>query len=244
MKKLSTTLGLGSVIWLFSLTPSWAGPAFILSFPQIAFDSTVGPGENLYTTQGLHYDVSQGMIAISARALSITFDGVTSTPLINGTIDLRAKFVSSTTSDGKVNGFFTTFDDTLQTPDVVIRDETGTLLSINYVPGGLLNTRPTMGTNIGDIYCTFVVTGGSLASFFNGVGAQDSDLFDLSPIVSANSFSANFDGSIRGEFGPIATVSEPTALALFVTNLLFGFNVSLYLRTKTMRKNGVKLVNV
>ena len=241
MKKLFASLGLGGVFWLFSFTPSWAGATFLLSFPQIAFDSTVGPGENLYTTQGLHYDVSQGMIAISARALSITFDGVTSTPLINGTIDLRAKFVSSTTSDGKVHGFFTTFDDTLQTPDVVIRDRTGTLLNINYVPGGLLDTTPTIGTNIGDIYCTFIVTGGSLAPFFNGVGAQDSDLFDLSPTASANSFSANFDGSIRGEFGPIATVSEPTALALVVTGLLFAFNVSLYRRTKTKHLNRIKV---
>lgn len=66
--------------------------------PRITFDSAAAPGQGLYSTQGVHFNASDGYWAVSAEALSISYDGVTSIPLTNGTVDLRGAFVDASSA--------------------------------------------------------------------------------------------------------------------------------------------------
>ncbi|MGH9955326.1 MAG: hypothetical protein ACRD39_06660, partial [Nitrososphaeraceae archaeon] len=56
-----------------------AGHVGTLDFPQIIFDSREGSGQDLFTTQGVHITGGTSW-AVSAKALSITFDGVNIIP--------------------------------------------------------------------------------------------------------------------------------------------------------------------
>jgi hypothetical protein len=171
-----------------------------IGFPQIFYDSSAGPGQNIYTTQGLHFTAGVGW-AVSARALSITFDGITFIPLVNGTVDFHSAFIDSSVSGGSVTGNFTGVGGPL--PDLIVADETGELAGTNY-----RNRHATaaIGATAGSTDSIFVVVSGSLAPFFaqsGGIGSNNGVLFNINPPFSATTFANNFDGQIAGIIGPV-----------------------------------------
>jgi hypothetical protein len=182
-------------------------------FPQIIYDSREGPGQNIYTTQGLHYTAGVGW-AISAKAISITFDGVNFIPLVDGTVDLHAAFIDSSVSDGVVTGHFTGVGGPM--PDLIVADATGILLGTNYYNRRI---RGVFGATEGTTDSGFLVVSGSLAPFYSqtqGNGSNDGFLFDIAPSFSANTFAGDFDGHIAGVISP---VPEPS------TTMLLGIGI-------------------
>jgi hypothetical protein len=175
-------------------------------FPQIIFDSREGPGQNLFTTQGLTYDAQGGFWAASAKATSITFDGINFIPLVNGTADLRGAFIDSSFDGTSVTGNFTTFG--IPGLDVTIADETGLLLAGTY---GKRIIRCDVAATQGFSEATLTVTGGSLASFFaQGQGMMVNNIFDILPICSEDTFSDNFNGQLDGVISS-QIVPEPSS---------------------------------
>ncbi len=190
--------------------------AITLGLPDISFDSTQGSGQNLFTTRGVHYDSSTGSLAVSAKAVSISYDKVVYTPLTKGTLDYRVDLINDTVSGGVVIGNFGT--DGLTTSDLVLSDATGDLLTgdfISYTFKGII------GTNRGAGEAVFNVTGGSLASVFDAAGGIFHLEFNLTPVLSATAFSNNFDGRVKGNIAPVA---EPTTLLLLGVGI-FGLGL-------------------
>jgi hypothetical protein len=179
-------------------------------FPQITVDSREGPGQHLFTTtEGFHYTAGVGW-AGSAKALAITFDGITFTPLVNGTLDARSAFGSASTQNGVVTGNFV--PPNLGPSDLVLADVTGVLLRGVYYNRSVYGR---IGTNQGVSVGAWEVTGGSLAPlFFAAAGSTASfnfDIFNVNPPFSQNSFDSNFDGQLAGTIAPIP---EPSSLML------------------------------
>jgi hypothetical protein len=199
--------------------------------PIITFDSRQGGGQNIYTTQGVHYDAAEAFWAVSAKALAISLDdGLTFTPLINGTVDLRGHFISSSESGGVVTGHFTTFGSG-PSLDLIVADQTGLLLAGTY---GARSINGIIGTDSGDSQSTFNVDGGSLASLWptdSFSGGMVNSLFEITPVFSSDSFTQNFDGHIDGS---IFATPEPSSLALLSISALIGIACS-----RRRRKNEV-----
>jgi hypothetical protein len=180
-------------------------------FPQITFDSREGPGQNLFTTQGLLYEAGVSW-AGSAKALAITFDGVNYTPLVNGTFDAHAAFDSTSVQNGVVMGHFVPAND--GQPSFVLADDTGVLLSGKYYTRTILGA---IGSDQGTSVSTFRATGGSLLPLFeaatNGDGLINFDLFNVAPAFTATSFDNNFESQFAGIIAPTIVV-EPSSLVL------------------------------
>lgn len=183
----------------------------------ITFDSRQGEGQNIYTTQGVHYNAAEAFWAVSAKALAISLDdGLTFTPLINGTVDLRGHFISSSTNGGVVTGHFTTFGSG-PSLDLIVADQTGLLLAGTY---GARSINGIIGADAGDSQSTFNIDGGSLASIWPTgpfTGGMVNSLFDVAPVFSIDSFTQNFDGHINGS---IFATPEPSMLALLSISAL------------------------
>lgn len=192
-----------------------------IGFPQVFYDSREGPGQNIYTTQGVHFTAGTGW-AVSAKALSITFDGITFIPLVDGTVDFHAAFIDSSVSGGFVTGNFTGVGGPL--PDLIVADETGELAGTNYFNR---TVRGALAATDGVTESSFVVVSGSLAPFYaqsGGIGSNNGDLFSINPSFSATTFANNFDGHIAGIVAP-ARVPEPSTLVLLSASLagLLGY---------------------
>jgi hypothetical protein len=200
---------------LFLANP--AGTAYAAPlFPEILYDSRLGPGQNIYTTQGLHYTAGFGW-AVSAKAISISFDGVNVIPLVDGTVDFHSRFVSSSASDGFVHAEFTGVFGPL--PDLIVADETGILMGTNY--NGRTGAAE-IGSTVGTTTSSYVVISGSLAPFFDQtqmIGRNDGVLFNIDPPFSEQSYANDFDGHIAGIISPVA-IAEPGTLALLGLGIL------------------------
>ena len=185
--------------------------------PIILFDSRDGAGQNIYTTQGVHYDAAGAFWAVSAKALAISYDnGLIFTPLIDGTVDLRGSFLSSSVDGGVVTGEFTTFGSG-PSIDLILSDHTGLLLAATY---GKRKIKGTIGTDSGDSQSTFNVDSGSLALLFPDEafsGRMVNTFFGVSPGFSSASFTQNFDGHIDGI---ISAVPIPAAVWLMGSGLI------------------------
>jgi hypothetical protein len=202
-----------SVIGLF-VFPAPNAAALIIGFPDISFDSSQGPGQNTFTSgAGVFFDAGTQFLSVSAKALSITFNGLTSTALVNGTVDYQVKLVSASSSGGLVTGNFGT--NMIAGSDLIVTDNTGTLLTgdfLSYTLNGILNT------NIGAGQARFSVTGGSLAPQFTvGTGGMVHLEFNMTPAFTAGSFASNFSGQVKGDIGP---VPEPGTLLLIGSGLV------------------------
>ncbi|MFN7567971.1 MAG: hypothetical protein ACK5QJ_13425 [Microcystis sp.] len=186
-------------------------------FPQIIFDSRQGSGQNLYTTQGVTYNATGAFWAASAKAVSITFDGINFTPLINGTVDLRGAFIDSNVENQTVTGNFTTFG--IPGLDLIVKDDSGLLLAGTY---GKRRTKCDIGSSQFTSEATLTVTGGSLASFFkhNGMGMMMNNLFDIIPTCSVNTFENNFDGQVDGVISSKPIPESSSVLSLLALGTL------------------------
>ena len=190
----------------------------VLGLPDISFDSAQGPGTGLFTpTQGVSYTASNGYLAVSAKALDITYDGITSTPFANGTLDYRAALTSSSSGPGTVTG---NFGPSLGSPaDLVLMDGSTTLLTGNFQSFTLSGFTTPPLNNLGAGTALFTVTGGTLAPFFTSATGGLVDLtFNVSPGFSSTSFTSDFSGSVKGDVAP--PVPIPSGALLMGTGVL------------------------
>jgi hypothetical protein len=199
---------------IFATQIGWT--SVVVASPIITFDSREGAGQNIYTTQGVHYDAGDAFWAVSAKALAISFDnGFTFTSLINGTVDLRGHFLSSSVNGGMVTGQFTTFGSGASL-DLIVADQTGLLIAGTY---GARQINGILATDSGNSQSTFNADSGSLASLWPAEpfsGRMVNSLFGITPIFSANSFTQNFDGEINGT---ISAVPAPPAFVLLISGI-------------------------
>lgn len=202
-----------AIIFTALFTTANPASAITLLFPDIDFDSTQGAGDDLFGSQGVSYDAGTGYLTVSAKATSITYDGVTSTALVDGTVDYRVDLTSSGASGGLVTGNFGT--DGVAGSDLVISDISGTLLTGNF---SYYQLNGLIGSNYGAGEAVFLVTGGSLASLYtSGEGGIVHLEFNMTPVFSATSFAGNFSGSVKGDIAPVA---EPISILLLGSGLL------------------------
>lgn len=190
---------------------SSAGNASLV-FPQIRFDTRLGAGQNLFSTQGVHYFAGEGW-AVSGRALSLTFDGVNFIELSNGTVDLRGRFINAYLDGDYIVGNFTSWGD--GNADLIVADDTGILLAGVY---GRRQIHGLLGTGHGISDSTFTVIGGSLASYFTSSlnqGWQTNVLYGVFPLFTSESYLQNYDGHIDGIIG------VPAPNGLFLVGIAF-----------------------
>lgn len=193
------------------------GSAITISTPDVSFDSSQGAGQNLFTTQGVHFDSASGYLAVSAKATSISYDGVTSAPLTGGTVDYRVLLTSTSSDSSVVSASFGT--DGVAGDDLIVRDSSGLLLSGNFLRydiSSIYSALPDQG--YGD--AVFEVTGGSLASYYTNALNQGGIVhiqFNITPSFSATTFENDFNGSVKGDIAP---VPEPSTLLLLGSGLV------------------------
>jgi len=190
--------------------------AFTLGYPDISFDSSQGAGGDLFGAQGVVFDATTGYLSVSAKALSISYDGVTSTNLASGTIDYRVQLSAQSANPSVVTGNFVSSG--ASPADLVIMDGSTTLLTGNFSSYTLSGF---VGSSYGAGIASFVVTGGTLASFFGGNGGAGGVVnldFNISPQFSASSFLANFSGSVKGDVAPIVPI--PSGMLLMGSGLI------------------------
>lgn len=212
LMRAKTVLGVTVAALTLLLVMVGNGSAITLGLPDISFDSSQGPGANTFTTQGVHYNAGTGLLGVSAKAQSITFDGVTYIPLVGGKVDYQAHLTSSSSGGGHVLGNFGT--DGVFGNDLIIQDTSGILLEgdfVSYLIDG------TIGSNRGSGEALFSVTGGSLAGLFGADGGMVNLYFNVSPHFSATTFASNFSGQTKGDVA--ALVPEPASLILLGSGL-------------------------
>lgn len=208
-----TPLNRGLVHTLCALTLAGLATAAQATLLDIRFDSRLGAGQNLFTTQGLHHTGGVGW-AVSAKMTSLSLNGM-DIPLSNGTVDLHGRLIDTSSSGGQVTGTFTTFNGV--DADLVIADDSGTLIAGVY---GKRTVKGDVGTAVGSSTSSFTVIGGSLASYFDqtgGHGTMFNHLYDITPTFSPDSFQHNFDGNIDGTVLP---APEPSPAAMLAAGLL------------------------
>lgn len=189
-----------------------AGSANAAQFglPRVIYDSREGSGQNIYTTQGIHFNADIGF-AVSAKALAITYDGINFIPLVNGTVDFHASFIGSSSESGVVTGKFTGVGGSL--PDLIVAENGVLLLGTNYWDRKIVAD---FGASSASTDSRYTVVSGSLASYYSQsdwIGANFGSLVNVGPSFSSTSFSNNFDGDIFGAIAPV--VPEPSAITLF-----------------------------
>ncbi len=194
--------------------------AFSLGYPDISFDSSQGAGANMFSTQGVHFDPSTGYLAVSSIAQSISYDGITFTPLINATVDYRVSLISESTTPYTVTGVFGTSNGS--PADLVIQDGSGILLAGTFSSFVLTGNTMSPFNNIGYGVATFNITGGILAGDFGASGGMVNLDFNVTPGFTSTSFTQIFGGSVKGDIAPVMPI--PSTMLLMGTGLiLFSF---------------------
>ena len=183
--------------------------------PEILFDSALGAGANLFSTQGVHFDAATGYLAVSSAAQSISNDGITFTPLLNGTIDYRVSLISQSSTSNTVTGVFGTSNGS--PADLLIQDSSGTLLTGTFSSFKLTGSTIPGFNTVGVGSAKFKVTGGLLAGNFGLNGGIFSLDFNITPGFTATSFTQNFSGSVAGKVIPIVPI--PSSMLLMGTSL-------------------------
>ncbi len=172
-------------------------------------------GSILYSTSVL----SPADLNISGVLIPGFTDLSISPDLASSSVILSADFDSASSAGGYTTGLFGT------TPanDLLISDAwgTNTLLTGN-VSTLLLTGRD--GTNLGVLAGELMITGGSLAGDFGGLGSLFAINFNLDTVFSSTMFEDDFFGITNGSITRVE-VPEPMALALLSMGL-FGMTLT------------------
>lgn len=209
-------VGLVAAGLVLSVAQTRDAGAITLGYPDIAFDSHGGPGANTFTGSsgaGVFYSFATGLLSVSAQAPTIDFGGG-ATPLTSGTVDYQVKLVSSSVTPPVVTGNFGT--DGVAGPDLIVDDSgAGVLLTGDFVS---YTINSMIGGNVGGGEAIFTVTGGTLAPLFLGLpGGMVHLEFNISPLFSALTYTADFSGEVKGDLAP---VPEPATLLLLGSGLV------------------------
>ena len=204
-----------SLLLFIGMNSGQSAFALTLGLPDISFDSSQGPGANIFTTQGTSFDAATGLLAVSAAATSITFDGVTHTPIVGGTVDYQALLTSQTSNPYTVTGNFGTSG---ANPDLILQGTEGSLSGV-LLTGNIISLSITglVGTNVAPGQAVFQVTGGLLAGNFGPTGGLVSLDFNVDTAFSPSTFTQNFTGQVKGD---IATVPLSTSGLLMGSGLI------------------------